>query len=565
MTVAPSSPPAASPTLGGHSARRDAGEGFNLPPIRTMADDLADAARGTLASASGVPLVPLGSTAAVPPSTPTGGLVRLPAAVRPRRRGLTVSLFLLFGLVLVGIGAWAALRLIPVSSGTVADAVPAEAQSFVSVRNGDPQTAALLSTLLSSFEGLTADHFRGATDLTYLLLPGPSPAEPVPALLVRGVQTVNLSDTPTLGVQAMTDGVLITDSAHLGRLNALSGSTWGRERPFRNSLRGFPENAPVLLAFRPEALATFLQSFAPHALSAAFPLVMAAVPAGDGSANVVVRSGSGSERAQASVRFAGDAGADSAKSLPQSTLLAMRRPVTVLGELQAPAASERPPSGLRPILQALHERAAAFGAVLQSFEGMLTLGVLPTETAGIRDLVAIVPLKTGTDIEPQLRELESAGPTFGPYLTGSSFADAAFREAEYQGVRVRYMNFGSSTRSFDYAVVDQTLLLATSRASMNALIDTARGATPSLAENAAFGLLSGIADNSPWIFFRGASELQEELPPAYRVLADLLGGLFLRSTGSGLFTGSLVLTEPTPSEPSASAAAPGPEIPSPAP
>lgn len=561
MTVASLPLSAGHPTSGGTSARRDAEEAFSLPPIRTMAEDLADAARGTLAS--GVSPVPQGSAAAVPASTPTGGLVRLPAAVRPRRRGLTVSLFLLVGLVLVGVGAWVALRLIPFSSGTVADALPAEAQAFISVRNGDPQTAALLSALLSSFEGLTTEHFRGATDLTYLLLPGPSPAEPIPALLVRGVHAVDLSAMPTLGLKAVRDGMIITNSAHLGRLNALSGSTWGSERAFRNSLRGFPENASVLLAFRPEALATFLQPFAPHALSAASPLVMAIVPAGDGSANLVARVGSVSERGgRTSAPSVGKFGADSARNIPRNALLAMQRPVTVLADLHQGAVAARIPSGLRPVLQALQERAAAFAGVLQSLEGTLTIGVLPGETAGVRDLVAVVPLKAGGDPRPQLRELESAGPTFGPYLTGSAFADAAFREAEYHGVRVRYMNFGSPARAFDYAVVNQALLVATSRTSMNALIDAVQGTAPSLADHAAFGLLAGIADGSRWTFFRGAPELHAELPPAYRVLADPLGGLLLRPTDSGLFAGALVPAESKPNEPPPSGATPpSPETP----
>ncbi|TSC71648.1 MAG: hypothetical protein G01um101438_991 [Parcubacteria group bacterium Gr01-1014_38] len=553
MMAASPSASAAPPVLGRIPARRDEGEGFSLPPIRTMADDLADAARGALTGTGGLPQpLPSGAAAAgVPVAAQATGLVRLPAGTRPRSRALPVLLLLLVFLALIGVGAWAALRLLPLSSGTVADAVPAEAQAFVSVRNGDAQSIALRSALLSSVGGLQGDQLRGATDLTYLLLPGPSAAEPVAALLVRGVQTVDLSATPSLGVKPVAGGVLITESTNLGRVNALSGSTWGRERAFRTALRGFPENPSVFLAFRPGALATFLQPFSSHALPAESPLVMAIVPTGDdGSASVVARIGSVPGRAeQTPAAPTGGDGVALARKLPQTTLLAIVRPVAALEGFVSPTSASRLSSGLRPILQALHERAAALKSVLQSFEGVLALGVLPTETSGVRDLVAVVPLKAGSDPSPQLRELESAGPTFGPYLTGSAFADAAFTETDYQGVRMRYMNFGSPARALDYAVVDQTLLLATSRASMRAVIDAARGVTPPLGDSDVFGSLAGVVDGSNWVFFRGGPVLREEFPPAYRALVALLNGLFLRPASPDLLTGAMVLQEPIPSEP----------------
>lgn len=528
--------------------RPEGGEGFSLPPIRTMADDLADVTRGALSGTGNLPAS--SPSQAVPAPTPVpphapGKLVRLPAeTVRPRSRVFPVLLSIFGLLLLVGIGTWAVFRFLPSASGTVADAIPGEAQAFVSVRTDDAQSAALRAALVSAVGRLTEEQLRGATDLTYVLLPGPSAAEPVAALLVRGVQTVDLSATPDLGVKPLADGILITESANLGRVNALSGSTWGRDRSFRSTLRGFPDAPPILLAFRPGALATLLQPFAPHPLPAESPLVMAIVPQDDGSASVVARVGSASGRGEQS--SSAPAGSDALlRKLPRATVLSFGRPVTILGSLGSPAAADRIPSSLRPVLQALGERSGAFNTLLQSFEGTLALGVLPTDTAGVRDLVAVVPLKAGSDPRPQLRELESIGPAFGPYLTGSAFADAAFSESDYRDVRIRFMNFGTPSRALDYAIVDQDLFLATSRAAMRALIDAARGETP-FAEAEP---LAETVEGSSWVVFRSDPRLQEEFPPAYRALTNLFDVLFLRPAGLGLLTGTMVLREPAPNTP----------------
>lgn len=528
-------------------------------------DDLNGAARGGL-TATG-PLPPSASavsTAVSASSTPQR--VGLPADTHPRRRVLPLLLFLLLPLVVLGgLGVWVALRFFPRSSGTVADVIPSEAQAFVSVRAGDAQAAALLPGFFAAIGGLAAEQLAGASDVTYLLLPGPSAAEPVPALLARGVDTVDLSASPTLGVQSVTGGVLITASTNLGRVNAFSESTWGRERAFQHALRGLPENPPVLMAMRSGALATLLQPFFPHALSQDASLVMAIVPTGDGGgASVVARLDGASRQANASASSTATPSVALAGKLPHTTILALERPASVFTDALSASATNRIPSGLRPVLQALQERADVFGGVLQSVEGTAVLGVLPTQTAGIRDVVAMLPLKPGADPRPQLRALEAAGPAFGPYLTGSAFADAAFTESAHQNTPIRYMNFGSPARALDYAIAGDVLLFATSRSSMHTLLDAMGGRVPTLADGDVFGALAGTVDRADWVFFRGALTLRDEFPLAYRAVTGILGGLVLRPVESGLHTGAAILREPTPVVPAANTpVSPGPEPPFP--
>lgn len=533
------------PLLGKAQLSSKGGEGMSLPPIRTMMDDLNDAARGGL-TATG-PLPPSASAVSTAVSaSPTPQRVGLPADTRPRQRILPLLLFLILPLMILGGLAWAVLRFFPQSSGTVADSIPSEAQAFVSVRPGDAQAATLLPGFFTAMGGFNPEQIAGATDVTYLFLPGPSAAEPVPALLARGVDAVDLSASPTLGVQPVAGGVLITASTNLGRVNAFSGSTWGSERAFQNALRGLPENPPVLMAMRSGALATLLQPFFPHALSGDSSLVMAIVPTGDGGgASVVARLDGASQQANTPASSDATQSVALAGKLPQTTILALERPASVFADALSASATNRIPSGLRPVIQALQERADVFGGVLQLLEGTAVFGVLPTETAGIRDAVAVLPLKPGVDARSQLRALEGLGPAFGPYLTGSAFADAAFTESTHQNVPVRYMNFGSPARALDYTIVGDTLLFTTSRSSMHALLDAMAGRVPTLADGDIFGALAGTVDRSNWVFFRGAPTLRDEFPLAYRVVTDIFGGLVLRPVESGLYTGAAILREPT--------------------
>ncbi|TSC64641.1 MAG: hypothetical protein G01um1014106_31 [Parcubacteria group bacterium Gr01-1014_106] len=533
-----------SPVAGSDPPRAQRAEGGSLPPIRTMADDLADAARGGLTGTGPLPPAAAGTAPALSTAQPRQ-VVGLPADARPRRRIVPVLLLVLPLVVLVGVGVWVAIRLLPRSSGTVADSIPSEAQAFVSVRSGDAQASTLLPGFFATMNGLQAGQVAGASDITYLLLPGPSAAEPVPAILVRGIPTVDLSASPALGLASVSEGVLITDSTNLGRVRAFSGSTWGRERAFQRALHGLPAQPPILMAARPGVLATLLQPFFSHPLSHDASLVMAIVPSGEGgSASVVARVDAPSSAQQNASSSAGVTGIRLAATLPHTVMMAMEYPLRSLADVLT---SERIPSGLRPVAQALQERSDAFGNLLQSFEGTAILGTLPTDTAGVRDVVALLTLKPGgTDTQSSLRVLEAAGPAFGPYLTGSAFADAAFTEATYRDVAVRYMNFGSPTRALDYAVVDDLLIIATSRSAMHAVLDALQEAVPTLATVETFRVLAETVDQSAWSFFRGSTALQNELPPAYHSMSAVLDGLVLRPVNDGLYTGAILLREPPP-------------------
>lgn len=528
-----------------------------MPSIRTMADDL----RGRDASIPARPPSPPVSRPTDSPRRPTGpgikpapGPAARPPALlrRPARPGTPVQpvglparaarggggrrlrLFLLGvgAVVILGGGVWAALRFLPRGgSSSLADAVPVEAVAFVRVQGEAAAGAETRQSLAQAF-GLSDDRLAGATDVTYLLLPGGSPGTPVPGLLVRGMNTVDLSGAPSLGVQSVQDGLLVAESTQLGRVSALSGRAWSSDTSARTVLRGLPESAPIIAGFREPALATLLQPHVTVPLTFPGPLALAITPAGSGDVAGVVGKHLGSWASAGS-------GPSTAEQLPAGTVFAVERPVAVFqGLLQG---GRNVPSTLAETIRALQEQRATVDELLSHVEGSVLVGVVPTSTPGVRDFAITIPLKAGADVTASLRALEGAATKLAPFFTGTPIPDAAFSEGAYRGVAVRYVNFGASNRAVDYAVARDQLLVATSRDSMFALIDTVLGVSRPLAAHPPFSRLSGAAQGTDWLFLRAHPGLREEVPAAYRIFHTVLSGLVLRPTGAGTLEGQAVL------------------------
>lgn len=512
-----------------------------------MADDLAAVARGEALPSSITP--PAGAEAWRAGTTEAYGLAPLPSLGGGWRRTRAIVVGVL-GLALMGIGVWAALRYFPRASGTIADAVPEEAVAFVSARTEPPQgegTEGSLTDLvrvhLSQALGpLAADGLAGATDVTYLLLRGSSPAEPVPVLLVRGLTTVDLSGAPDLSLKSFRGGLFVARSTDLGRLDGLSGRTWAADGELLRLFRELP-SAPITVALRPEGLSALLQPVSAAVVPVERPLVLALTPAGRTVARVVGRTTGVWTAAAPETPPPG--GLTSA--LPGESMFAIqRRGATFLDMLveSESAVGGGTLRGFERFRRALKEQADAVRQLREILAGPAILGVLPTATLGVRDAVLVMPLASGADPGPMLRTLEPSFHELAQPLTGAPFPGAAFTETDYGGVRLRYVNFGSPARAFDYAVSNNLLLLATSRESMRALVDVVGRARPSLADLPAFSTLTVDAGSAEWVFLRTDSALQSEVPPAYATLTSLLSGLVLRPTSAGSLEGRAVLTEP---------------------
>lgn len=547
-----------------------------IPPIRTMADDLrgrdagapraapppvsrpsplprraAPGGRPTTAVAGLVPRPPAPFPRPGRPGAPPVQPVGLPARPggKPRGRRIGLLLGVVAALVILGLGGGTALYFRARPAASVADALPAEALAFMSVQ-GDAVPDTMRATLAGAM-GLRADLLAGATDVTYLLLPGRAPSEPVPGLFVRGLKAVDLSGTPALGVQSVRGGLLIVESAHLGRVSGLTGRAWSSDGVTRAALRGVPAT-PLLVGFKETALATLLQPYLPIPLTLRGPLVLALSPEGTGEVAGVVGK-YGGEWTAASAEAP-----PSAEALPAGAVFAVERPATLLAAfLQGERAL---PSTLSEPLRVAQEESAALDQVLKLMAGPLVVGVLPTATPGTRDVAVAIPLVPGADPIAALRTLERAATKLGPFFIGTPVPDAAFGEGVYREVLIRYVNFGTPSRAFDYAVAGGRLLLATSRDSMFALVDTVLDGGLSLSAHPPFARLKGAARGSDWLFLRAHPALRDELPPAFRIFPQVLAALVLRPTGAGTLEGQAALgSTPVPgATPAPGTAAPTP-------
>lgn len=540
-----------------------------VPPIRTMADDLAAAERGELGDAE----PPVSASPMLGVSEGPGSRVQpvaLPLTSRegPVRRRAVRVISAVIAAALVGAGVWGVLTFVPKTSGTVADAVPADAVAFVSIRLGQREMEPLGSLLLAHFEGLTLERLQGATDLTYVLLPGSSPAEPVAALLVRGLPAVDLSASPGLSPHpAPAGGVLIVETSQRGRLAGSTGRVWGNEAEFRKLFHGVPPDAPILLALRGSALGSLLQPLAPHPVATDAAVVLGFAPI-EGTAAARVHGGTSAAHAPP----VADSGVEAAlKALPDGVVLAGARP-SFSSDVTALPTSGRLPSSLASVLQVFGTENEAARSLTDAVTGPWVFGVLATETPGVLDAVAVIPLKAGADPRASLRTLESEFVRFGPYLAGSNLPDAAFAEAAVRGIPVRYVNFGSSARAFDYAVGPaciacgeaaagrpEVLLLATSRASMAALIAAMHG-EEALAGSPSFAAVSDAANGADWLYVAPGEGTRAEVPPALAVLYDVVPAMVVGPAGPRRLAGLAMLAgaPPLPAEGETPEASPTP-------
>lgn len=543
--------------------------------IRTMADDLAAVTGGAAPNGDNstglgtlVPLVAGKTTTSTTPAARRGLPIGLPARLSRGRGSSRITRLLVLvaaGVAVLGSGLWLVLTMVPRTTGTVADTLPSETLAFISVAGmggtGEAEDAGartfvetVRTRIVQAVGELTIDRLRAATDVTYLLLPGSSPAEPIPALLVRGMDTVDLSQAPRLGTKKIRGGLLIAESTVLGRLEGLHGTAWSKDAELRVLFHGLPAHPPILLGFRSSALAALLKPFTVVSTPAQSG-VLAVVPSDTGDDASLRGRFSDSWR---DVETKTVVTRQLAERLPESTIFAFQTdgPAlarAVLGGGEGAKGSTPVVPGLEALQRALAPQQETVEKLLGLLTGPGVVGVLPTSVPAVRDVVAVLPLRSGVDAPSLLRQLELAFREVGPVLTGGTFPTAAFEEREYNGAPLRYMNFGTPGRAVDYVVTDDYLLLATSRESALALVDTVRGGRTSLAASPAFRPLQEVVAGARWVFVQDHPSLRTEFSPTYQTYPLLLRALALRPVAGGMVEGRLVLppaAAPVP-EPSA--------------
>ncbi len=450
--------------------------------------------------------------------------ITLPTAARerPSRNWSWIVLGAFLG-GLIGVLAITLWTRFPQASGTIADAIPSDTLAFMSVRHG---ASALENMLLPTFTehfGITPDMLGSEwSEAAYVLMPGASPAEPVPLLLLTGKQgRPNVAAPPQVVVEPLSStAVALVQEDAAGRVAGFSKQPLGQTSEFRRLELRLKDDAEQekdgFLYMREGVAAQFLRPFlmpSVHLSEDAFLFTLASSPdAGDAGLSLALRGVRSVQQETAQVPQ--PATMDVLWRHVPAAALSAHSGQTFGPDLNAWRVQQ---SG-NPTLQEFLRRISSQGAVVEALgamsRGPFVAGTLATASAGVRDgflLVQLLPEKSSEAVSA-MRQLDEAFRELDVFLTGGAVPTDAFEDTTYRDVAIRYLNFGSPQRAVDYAVQDDVLMLATSREAMYSIIDAARddGAL-SLAKHAEFQASAVAIGGHSWSYFRVDPAILTEL------------------------------------------------------
>ncbi len=124
----------------------------------------------------------------------------------------------------------------------------------------------------------------------------------------------------------------------------------------------------------------------------------------------------------------------------------------------------------------------AVATLLQSFQSSYALySRKDTNSVVNYGLVLQIPADKITTIKNGDATLEQATQVLAPLIAQHALTtQLTFADGTYQSVPLRYVNIIDQDHAIDYAVVDNYVLIATSREGMATLIDTYKNSKPSL-------------------------------------------------------------------------------------
>lgn len=524
---------------------------FVLPVIRTMADDLAAKEKGGFpedvvappTDATAVPALPL-------PPRRGGGAgknIALPTSIRSTSAvWYPIVLGVVVALVIAG-GGWAAWTFLPRPAGGILDEIPADALAFVTIKRGTPVLEEKLLPKLTQVLGMTPEELGGAwEEVAYVLIPGGSPSEPVPFLLVHAPDAQALPRAAeNMTVKKLPSGsVAIIETSSAGRLAAVSSSAIGGDGEFRQ-LSSLLPLSPVRYYLREGQSGALLTPFSfPNISQKVSDTVVLALLPRDNDGKVVAVAGARSEKQPGISPFSNWDG------------LLRALPVTAIGSVGRAnfgtdfdlwrAASSGNPS-LQDFFRLLSQQGPTLDGLRAHLAGPYLVGTLVTGEPGVRD--GFVVLTLNEDAQPQTRQslgiLEDAFRQLSSFIAGSTFPGAVFEESVYRDVTIRFVNFGGPERTLDYAVVDNSLVVTTSRDSMRLVIDVLRKANDktSVADDRKFQSLSGVISAGSWSYLRPDATVRAELPKGFQALLAGFQDLYIQFVSEQTFTGAATLNE----------------------
>jgi len=524
---------------------------FVMPAIRTMADDLAEANNPTSIS---VPISVSPSTTSnsagservltYPPTRPVANniartnkpelkknIVLAPDQLKTNNGksvGISVFAGVLVSLVLCA-ALWAGWTYWPRKNATIVDKIPSETLAFISFRRGAMTSEKILPKILDQLKVSENSLGNQWNDLVYGILPGSTSSETISFLLLAGEEKIDLSGTDMTAKKLANGVTAIVDNTVAGRMDGLSGKTLGENVEFRNLLSQASESSEYLY-IKQEQLAPIVKAFTYLSPNTNYPVLISLSSGGENMLAISGVKGTGTELVKKQVAW------DKLLKPIPAEILSLAGGADLSKSFDSWRVAQSNDPKMQEFLNGLNDQGKVLEKIRADLTGAYVAGSL--SSAGLLpDGVAVAEVKEGAveDLKTQMTSLEVALTKLGSMIGGGSYTDATFADGNYKDVPIRFVNFGDSSHSFDYAIVDSTLLVSNSKNSMQKMIDVYKGSADSFV--GAISAKDQIQTNWQYILF--SPDTLANLSAPLQTFLSGFSSFYIESTGAKTFSGSI--------------------------
>jgi len=450
--------------------------------------------------------------------------------VKGSGKAVGISIFVgVFVSLILCLVVWAGWMYWPRKTATIADKIPAETLAFISFHNGSIMSEKILPKVLEQFGVQKTSLNSQWSDLVYGILPGSTSSEAVPFLLLTGEGSIDPSGTEMKVKKMANDTSMIVNSSVVGRTDGLSGKTLSGSTEYKSLLAQLPGSVEYLY-MKQGQLASVVKAFTYLSPSIDYPILISLSSGGENVLAVSGAKGVGKEWVKKQVTWD-----NLLKPIP-AEILSSAGGTDLSKSFDEWRISQSNDPKMQEFLNGLNDQ----GSVLEKIRADLTGNYIAggaSSTNLLPDGVAVMEIKDGAvdDLKAQMTLMEAALTKLGSMIGGASYADVSFADNNYKDVPIRFVNFGDSSHSFDYAIADSMLLVSNSKNSMQRMIDVYKGEADSFAK--VISAKGQIQANWQYVLF--SPDVLAKLSAPLKTLLSGFASIYIEPTSAKTFSGSI--------------------------
>jgi len=460
---------------------------------------------------------------------PKRNIVSVPEKQRASSKSVGVSIFVgvLVSLILCAV-VWAGWTYWPSKNPTIADKIPSETLAFISFHRGAGASEKILPTILGQFK--ISENSLGSqwNDLVYGILPGSTSSETIPFLLLADGENVDLSGTEMTAKKLANSTTVIVNNIVGGRLDGLSGKSLGENSDYKSLLSQVPKSTEYLY-MKQEQLVSVVKAFTYLSPNTDYPVLLSLSSGGD---NVLAISGvKGAESEWTKNQISWD---KLLKPVP-ADILSATGGTNLAKSFDGWRVTQSNDPKMQEFLNGLNVQGKVIEKVRADLTGTYVAGGF-SSTNLLPNGIVVAEIKDGAtdDLKAQMTLMEGALIKLGSMIGGASYTDATFNDVNYKDVPIRFVNFGDSSHSFDYVIVDSMLFVSNSKNSMQKMIDVYKGNADSFAK-----VINKWQAQANWQYILFSPDTLAKLPSPLKTFLSGFTSLYIEPTGAKTFNGSI--------------------------